>query len=182
MTPAAKLLIEEVAQAIKARWTSPQYGMLMRAVTINPDDAGMPYVVYWRDMMLLGSVLLPAAPAPEPTPDDPDPVAPPFYLDDPFVRTIIRRELRLPLRQFVREAHVASWDALIETPGGHRGSTALVRRFYTTDQAGDFGWAPALVPTQAEKDAEGSTVPADATVMPDLEAVTDLMRYSALGL
>ena len=107
---------------------------------------------------------------------------PAFYLDDPFKRVVITRELRVPIRQFVRQAHVASWDAVMVSDGAHRGSTVIPRRFYTTDQAGTFGWAPAIVPTQAEKDAEGSTVPADATVLPDLEGVTDQMRYAAVGL
>ena len=176
MTPGAKLLITEVVQEIKSRMTSPQYAMLMRAQTINT-EVGMPRIVYQRDLMLLGSVLLPEEPADETTG-----IVPPFYLDDPFVRTLIRQEMAVPIRQFVRLAHVASWDGLIVTDGASRPSTGLVRRFYTTNKAGDFGWEPRIVPTQPEKDAEGSTVPADATVLPDFEAVTDQMRYTALGI
>ena len=176
MTPAAKALIAEVVQTIKTRMTSPQYTMLMRAQTINA-EVGIPRVVYHRDLMLLGSVLLSEEPA-----DDVTGIIPSFYLDDPFVRVLIRAELQIPLRQFVREAHVASWDGLIVTDGAHRGSTALVRRFYTTNKTGDFGWEPSIVYTQTEKDAEDSTVPVDATVLPDFENVTDQMRYTALGL
>ena len=59
MTPAAKVLIAEVVQTIKTRWISPRFAMLMRAQTIGA-EVGMPRVVYQRDLMFLGSVLLPA--------------------------------------------------------------------------------------------------------------------------
>ena len=180
MTPAAKQIIESTVQAIKRRWTSPQFAMLMRAETINA-EVGMPRIVYMRDLMLLGSVLLPE---PEPDPDTPD-VAPVFYLDSPLRRALITRELRISIREFVRRADVGSWAGLIVADGAPRGSTAIPRRFHATNFDSDqliTGWTPRIVYTQPEKDAEGSTVPADATTLPDFEAVTDQMRYAALGL
>ena len=68
MTPAAKAFILSTVQEIKQRWCSPQFAMLMRAETINAGEVGMPRIVYQRDLMLLGSVLLPE---PEPDPDTP---------------------------------------------------------------------------------------------------------------
>ena len=181
MTPAAKQFIESTVQALKARMFSPQYQMLMRAETINTDAVGMPAVVFKRDMMLLGSVLLREEPADETTGIVPD-----FYLDSTLQRLLIAAELRVPIREFVREAHVGSWDAVMVSAGSHRGSTIIPRRFYTTNRAGDpplvTGWVPKVVPTRAEKEVEGSTVPVDAITLPDFEPVTDQMRYSALGL
>ena len=181
MTPAAKAFIESTVQTIKNRWISPQFAMLMRAETIN-SEVGMPRIVYMRDLMLLGSVLLPES---APDPDTPD-VVPDFHLDSPLRRALITRELRIPIREFVRSAHVPSWTERIVADGAHRGSSDMPRRFFATDFDGSpplvTGWVPRSVPTLAEKDAEGSTVPADATTLPDFEAVTDQMRYAALGL
>ena len=92
--------------------------MLMRAETISATDVGMPRVVYQRDLMLLGSVLLPE---PAPDPDTPD-VVPEFYLDSPLRRALITRELRISIREFVRNADVASWRERIVNDGAHRGA------------------------------------------------------------
>ena len=176
MTPEAKAFRASTVQAIKARMQAPNYRILMHADTFD-EDTDLPKVVFWRDMMLLGSVLLPEEPAP---PEGGDPPA--YYLDDPAVRAIIQAELDMPLRQFVRGMHVASWAFQLVLPGAPRGTSAIPRRFYITSTTGAFGYEPIAVPWQADKDAQDSTVPADATVMPDLEDVTDRMRYAALGL
>ena len=82
----------------------------------------------------------------------------------------------MPLRTFVRGVHVASWAFRMVLPGAPRGTGDIPRRFYTTSTTGAFGYEPIAVPWQADKDAQDSTVPADATVMPDFETVTD-RRY-----
>ena len=177
MTPAAKAIIIEVVQTLKQRMISPQYVMLMRAITIGSVGTGIPDVIYQRDLMLLGSVLLPEEPA-----DDVTGIVPAFYLDDPLVRTLIREELQVSLREFAREAHASSWRAYIGLPGSPWFGDSIPRRFYRIDYSGARGWIPTPVPWQSEKDAEDSTVPVDATVLPDFGQVTDQMRYSALGI
>ena len=107
---------------------------------------------------------------------------PPFYLDDADVRALIQTELDMPLRLFVRGVHVASWAFQLVLPGAPRGTSAIPRRFYTTNMAGAFGYEPVAVPWQSDKDAQDSMVAASATVLPDFEDVTDRMRYAALGL
>ena len=176
MTPEAKAFRASTVQAIKARMQAPNYRILLQAVTFD-EDTDLPKVVFWRDMMLLGSVLLPEEPAP---PEGGDPPA--FYLDDAAVRAIIQAELDMPLRLFVRGVHVASWAFQLVLPGAPRGTSAIPRRFYTTSTAGAFGYAPVAVPWQSDKDAQDSMIADDATVMPDFEDVTDRMRYAALGL
>ena len=175
MTPEAKAFRASTVQHIKARMQAPSYRILLQADTFS-EDTDLPKVVFWRDMMLLGSVLLPETPAGD------DGVAPPFYLDDANVRAIIQAELDMPLRLFVRGVHVASWAFHLVIPGAPRGTRAIPRRFYTTSTMGAFGYEPIAVPWQADKDAEDSMVAATATVMPDLEDVTDRMRYAAIGL
>ena len=175
MTPEAKAFRASVVQAIKARMQAPNYRILLQAETFD-EDTDLPKVVFWRDMMLLGSVLLPEAPA------DDQGVVPPFYLDDADVRAIIQAEIDMPLRQFVRGVHVASWAFQLVLPGAPRGTSAIPRRFYTTSTAGAFGYEPVAVPWQSDKDAQDSMVSVDATVMPDFEPVTDRIRYEALGL
>ena len=76
MTPEAKAFRASTVQHIKARMQAPSYRILLQADTFS-DDTDLPKVVFWRDMMLLGSVLLPEEPAGD------DGMAPPFYLDDP---------------------------------------------------------------------------------------------------
>ena len=176
MTPEAKAFRASTVQAIKGRMQAPNYRILLQADTFD-EDTDLPKVVFWRDMMLLGSVLLPEEPAP---PEGGDPPA--FYLDDAAVRAIIQAELDMPLRLFVRGVHVASWAFYLVLPGAPRGSRAIPRRFYTTNAAGAFGYEPVAVPWQSDKDAQDSMVSVDATVMPDFEDVTDRMRYAALGL
>ena len=175
MTPEAKAFRASTVQAIKARMQAPNYRILLQADTFS-EDTDLPKVVFWRDMMLLGSVLFPESP-----PDD-EGVVPPFYLDDAAVRAIIQAELDMPLRVFVRGVHVASWAFQMVLPGAPRGTSAIPRRFYTTSTTGAFGYEPVAVPWQSDKDAQDSMVADDATVMPDFEAVTDRMRYAALGL
>ena len=126
MTPEAKAFRASTVQAIKARMQAPNYRILLQADTFDT-DTDLPKVVFWRDMMLLGSVLLPEEPAP---PEGGDPPA--FYLDDAAVRAIIQVELDMPLRQFVRGVHVASWAFQLVLPGAPRGTSAIPRRFYTT--------------------------------------------------
>ena len=178
MTPEARAFIQSTVQHLKDRMFAPRYALLMRAESFQFGQPELPTVIWWRDMMLLGSVLLP-----EPGPDG-DGNPQPFYLDDPAVRNLIDAELDVPLRRFARRIHVPSWMFYIAGAGAHRGPNTLVRRFYTTSTVdNDFGGLyPISVPNQAEKDAEGSTIPADATVLPDFEPVTDQQRYSALGL
>ena len=175
MTPEAKAFRASTVQHIKARMQAPSYRILLQADTFS-DDTDLPKVVFWRDMMLLGSVLLPEEPAGD------DGMVPPFYLDDANVRALIQAELDMPLRTFVRGVHVASWAFRMVLPGAPRGTGDIPRRFYTTSTTGAFGYEPIAVPWQADKDAQDSTVPADATVMPDFETVTDRIRYAALGL
>ena len=154
---------------------APNYRILLQADTFS-EDTDLPKVVFWRDMMMLGSVLLSEEPAGD------EGVAPPFYLDDADVRQLIQAELDMPLRLFVRGVHVASWAFQIVLPGAPRGTSAIPRRFYTTNTTGAFGYEPIAVPWQSDKDAEASMVAANATVLPDFEDVTDRMRYAALGL
>ena len=179
MTPEARAFLQSTVQNIKHRMFAPQYQILMRAQSYQFGQPELPNVVWWRDMMLLGSVLLPQGPADETTG-----VKPAFYLDDADVRALIQTELDFPLRRFAREIHVPSWSFYIEGAGAHRGPNTLVRRFYTVSTTNnDFGGLfPVGVPNQTEKDADGSTVPADAVVLPDFEDVSDQMRYAALGL
>ena len=176
MTPEAKAFRASTVQAIKRRMQAPNYRILLQADTFA-SDTDLPKVVFWRDMMLLGSVLLPAEPAP---PEGGDPPA--FYLDDADVRALIRAELDMPLRVFVRGVHVASWAFHMVLPGAPRGTRDIPRRFYTTNTAGAFGYEPVAVPWQSDRDAMDSMISVDATVMPDFEGVTDRMRYEALGL
>ena len=176
MNADAKAFRASTVQAIKARMQAPNYRILLQADTFD-EDVDLPKVVFWRDMMLLGSVLLPEAPAPA---EGGDPPA--FYLDDVAVRTIIQTEIDMPLRQFVRGMHVASWAFHLVLPGAPRGTSHIPRRFYVTSTMGAFGYEPVPVPWQADKDAIDSMVAVDATVMPDFEPVTDRMRYAALGL
>ena len=175
MNSEAKAFRASTVQAIKARMQAPSYRILLQADTFS-EDTDLPKVVFWRDMMLLGSVLLPEEPA------DDEGVIPPYYLDDAAVRAIIQTELDMPLRQFVRGMHVASWAFRLVLPGAPRGTGAIPRRFYTTSTMGAFGYEPVAVPWQADKDAQDSMVAVDATVMPDFEDVTDRIRYAALGL
>ena len=175
MTPEAKAFRASVVQAIKARMQAPNYRILLQADTFD-EDTDLPNVVFWRDMMLLGSVLLPEAPA------DDEGVVPPFYLDDADVRATIQAELDMPLRQFVRGMHVASWAFHLVLPGAPRGTRHIPRRFFTTNAGGAFGYEPVPVPWQSEKDAAESMVEMDAVVLPDFEPVTDRIRYAALGL
>ena len=175
MTPEAKAFRASTVQAIKARMQAPNYRILLQADTFD-EDTDLPKVVFWRDMMLLGSVLLPEEPVGD------NGVVPPYYLDDAAVRAVIQAELDMPLRQFVRGVHVASWAFQIVLPGAPRGTSAIPRRFYTTSTVGAFGYEPVAVPWQSDKDAMDSMVADDATVMPDFEDVTDRMRYAALGL
>ena len=164
MTPEAKAFRASTVQAIKARMQAPNYRILLQAETFSETD--LPKVVFRRDMMLLGSVLLPESP-----PDD-EGVTPPYYLDDPAVRAIIQTELDMPLRVLIRGVNVSSWQFRLLLRG----------RFYTTSTAGAFGYAPVAVPWQSDKDAQDSMIADDATVMPDFDPVTDRMRYAALGL
>ena len=64
MTPEAKAFRASTVQAIKARMQAPNYRILLQADTFS-EDTDLPKVVFWRDMMLLGSVLFPESP-----PDD----------------------------------------------------------------------------------------------------------------
>ena len=175
MNADAKAFRASTVQTVKARMQAPNYRILLQADTFS-EDTDLPQVVFWRDMMLLGSVLLPEEPAGD------DAVVPPFYLDDPAVRTIIQTELDMPLRLFVRGVHVASWAFHLALPGAPRGTSHIPRRFFATSTMGAFGYEPIAVPWQADKDAIDSMVAVDATVMPDFEDVTDRMRYAALGL
>ena len=175
MTPQAKAFRASIVQAIKGRMQAPNYRILLQADTFD-EDTDLPKVVFWRDMMLLGSVLLPEEPP------GGDGVVPPFYLDDADVRALIQTEIDMPLRLFVRGVHVASWAFQMVLPGAPRGTSAIPRRFYTTNTAGAFGYEPIAVPWQSDKDAQDSMVAMDATVLPDFEDVTDRMRYAALGL
>ena len=143
---------------------APNYRILMHADTFD-QDTDLPKVVFWRDMMLLGSVLLPEEPAP---PEGGDPPA--YYLDDPAVRAIIQAELDMPLRQFVRGMHVASWAFQLVLPGAPRGTSAIPRRFYTTSpRLAHLAMTPVAVPWQVGQGRAGQHGrDADATVMPDL--------------
>ena len=187
MTTEALQLRHAVIQRIRRQMISPRFQLWMRADTIqqtNPlvsPDTDAPKVLYWRNMMLLGSVL-----APEPlattnvlTGED---TTPAFYLDDPDVRNLIRTELLIDPREFLHNCHVASWAFVMNHPGAPLGTSHLPRRFYQVDKDGDFGWGVTKVPWHSEKDAEDSTIPADAVVLPDFESVSDSMRYTAIGL
>ena len=188
MTPEAKLFIEEGVQELFARMRSSRYQSWQLATTIREVsietavDTAAPLCLYWRDMMLLGSLLLPEEPAPAPTVDVPNPVAPAFYLDSPLVRELIQTELAIPARAFLHECHVATWAALLNTPGARALGSQIPRRFYVVDKDADFPWGATMVPWQSEKDADDSTVPADAVVLPDFLPVVDSVRYRAIGL
>ena len=178
MTPEAVAFINSTVQHIKTRMFDPKYRIILNAHSFQAAaDSDFGNVIFWRDMMLLGSVLLPAEPTPAEGGDKPA-----FYLDDAAARALIQAELDITLRDFMRNVHVASWAAYLAAPGAHRGGEQLVRRFYVVDRDDPFGWSLARVPTEIEKDAEGSTIPGDAVCLPDFEAVTDQMRYAALGL
>ena len=175
MTAEAQKFIHDVVQHMRARFLSPSYQVLRQAKTIR-EDTDASDVMYWRDMMILGSVLLPKTPIPD------SGIAPAFYLDDTKVRALITKELLISPRDFIHNCHVASWDAVRNTPGAPLGALHIPRRFYTVYKAYTFGWGVTLVPWQVEKDAHDSTVLDDAVVLPDFEPITDKMRYLAMGL
>ena len=193
MTPEAKQLRGTVVQTIRERILSPRYQLWLRAVTIQQTnfrlgiDGTEPRCLWNRDLMLLGSVLLPEQPAPAATEDEPNPVKPPFYLDDADVRDLIAVELAIPPRLFIHNVYAPEWDGVIDSPGAHLGANVIPRRFYQVDKTVSIGlrgakWGLTKVPWQSEKDAEDSTVPVDAVVLPDFLPVTDSMRYVAMGL
>ena len=117
MTPEAIAFRASTVQAIKGRMHAPNYRILLQADTFS-EDTDLPKVVFWRDMMLLGSVLLPEEPA------SGSEAAPAYYLDDADVRALIQAEVDMPLRLFVRGVHVASWAFYLVLPGAPRGTTA----------------------------------------------------------
>ena len=193
MTSEAKELRNAVVQTMRERLFSPRYRFWLNAPTIQQTDAttgidGTESRCLWnRDLMILGSVLLPEEVAPEPTEEVPNPVASPYYLDDADVRDLIRTELAISPRSFIHNVYAPEWDARIESPGAHLGSSIIPRRFCTVDKSVSTGlrgtkWGLVAVPWQSEKDLVDSTIPVDAVVLPDFFHVTDAMRYKALGL
>ena len=98
------------------------------------------------------------------------------------MRALIQKELDIPPKEFLKECHVPTWAALLNLPGARATGTQIPRRFYIVDKAADFPWGATMVPRQTEKDADESTVPADAVVLPDFLPVVDATRYRAIGL
>ena len=175
MTPEAKEFQLNVIQRIRERMFSGRYITMRMATTIqetdieNAPDADAPRVMFWRDMMILGSVLLPG------------PATHAHYLDDADRRALILHEVLISPRDFIHACHVATWDFLLAGAGRRAGELQIPRRFYAVNKASDFGWGVTAIPTQEEKDAEDSQVPADAVTLPDFLNVTDSMRYTAIG-
>ena len=62
------------------------------------------------------------------------------------------------------------------------GINDIPRRFYATDTRNAAGWSPVLIPTPAERDAEGSLYRPNAVAIPDLGSVTDAERERVVGL
>ena len=166
MTPEAKALRNAVVQTIRQRVRNPLYQLRMHLP--NGQDT------HRQQMMILGSVLLPEKLAPAATEEVPNPVAPPFYLDDSEVRALIAGQLAIQPRDFFHNANFGAWGAIIPTLGATGDTDGLGRRFYAVDQDAVLpggGWGYNKIPWQSEKDAEGSTVPADAVVLPDFESI-----------
>ena len=143
MTTEALQLRHAVIQRIRRQMISPRFQLWMRADTIQQTDplaspdTDAPKVLYWRNMMLLGSVL---APEPVATTDavTGHDITPAFYLDDPGVRNLIRTELLIDPRAFLHNCHVASWAFVMNRPGAPLGTSHLPRRFLPGGQGRRF--------------------------------------------
>ena len=137
----------------------PKYQIIVNALSFqSAADSDFGNVVYWRDMMLLGSVLLPAEPTPAEGGDKPA-----FYLDDTDVRTLIQAELDITLRDFMRKRPrrlVGRLPGRTRSAPRRRAASCAGSMSSTGTTRSDGRWP--VSPTEIEKDAEGSTIPAGA--------------------
>ena len=162
MTPEALALRNRVVQTIRERVLSPRYQLWRQEPAGN--------VLWWRDMMILGSVLLPP-------PESTGLIAPRSHLDVENTRFIIDRELKVVPRILLYKANVAQWEALIPDIPGTGDIDALGRRFYALNAA----WEPTKIPTAEERDAQFSPYHPAHIVMPDLGVVSHRVRLKAIG-
>ena len=169
MTQAAKELRNAVVQTIRARFQNPLYHILLY------EYGGRE--MHKHQMMILGSVLLPPEPTPEPTEEVPNPVAPPFYLDNARSRELITSQLAVHPHEFFHNANISSWGFI----GRNDLTRTLARRFYAVNKTTEMPWGYVIVPTEEEKSAVDSIYPASTATLPEFTAVTDEMRYRAVG-
>ena len=159
MTPEATKFIGEVVQTSRQRFRDPWHAVRLY-------EYGGREMNSWM-LMIVGSVLLPEESASNL----------PFYLDDPDVRALIKSQLDIHPREFFRHANIGTWGRLSVLSGDIK----LGRRFYAVNKGNPQSWGFTIVYNREEKDAEDSAVPSEAVVLPDFAAVTNEMKYGAMG-
>ena len=163
MTPEAKTFRGGVVQTIRGRMRDPFYAMFRHEYGGSE--------MHKHQLMILGSVLLPEAPAGD------DGEVPPFYLDDPARRALIASQLAIRPTDFLNNANIVVWGRL----SLQSGDRTLGRRFYAVNKTVETSWGYYAVPNDAEYSAEDSAIPRDAVTLPDFVAVTNEIRYRAIG-
>ena len=173
MTPEALAFKNSVVQTIRDRVLSPRYSVWRH------EPGGD--ILWQRDLMLVGSVLLPETPAPEPTDDEPNPVAPEFHLDFDYVRNLIQSEVSILPREFIANVSVGAYNAIL-LGFGEGDNRQYGRRFYTVNKDYVSGWGLTAVPFKVERDTPLSPYGPHTIVLPDFKPVTHAMRLQAMGL
>ena len=176
MTPEAREFRNGMVQTLRARMLDPRYTVWRMATELRT-DSDAPKCMFWRDLMLVGSVLRPEDPAPA---EGGDPPA--FYLDDPAVRALIHTEVSIPPRLFLNNCDVNYWAGLIPDGSFHRRELRLDQRFYVVDKTGNFGWFPVVVPLEQTTDEEGNVIDTAQVTLPTFEIVSINARYAAMGM
>ena len=171
MTPEARAFRGEIIQYMRRRISDWRYSIWRK------EQHGE--ILWRRDLMLVGAVLLPAEPTPEPTPDEPNPEVPIHHLDYDYVRAFLRQEAAVHPGFFIRRVNDDMWKAAIQM-GDEMGSFG--DRFYSIVYRDDDTWGLYSVPTQAEKDAPNSPYGPHTITLPEFTSVTHDMRLTALGL
>ena len=164
MTPEAKAFKGETIQLLRRRISDWRYSLWRQ------EEGGD--ILWRRDLMLAGSVLLPE-------PSSQGPTLLEFYLNFDYVRNLIRNELSISPRDFMRNVNQALWRTTIRMGDaeGYFGD-----RFYHNVIRSDGSYGLNVVPTKAERDAPLSPYGPHTIVLPEFASVTHDMRLTALGL
>ena len=164
MTPEAQEFMHSTIQRLRQRVLSNRYQIWRQ------EDGGD--ILWRRDLMLIGSVLLP-----EPTSPSTELLS--FYLNFDYVRRLIGNEVDIQPRNFIRHVNKSLWTSAIRM-GDIEGNFG--DRFYHVVTRSDGSYGANVVPTDEEKNAPMSPYGQHTITLPEFTSVTHDMRLAAIGL